>query len=156
MGIEIERKFLVKKDRFQQLVRDLSPERIRQGYLCSDPERTVRVRIKGNKGFLTIKGKTAGISRQEFEYAIPPAEATALLSLCTGPLIEKNRYKLTLGKQLWEIDEFSGDNAGLLVAEAELTDEQQALDIPNWVEQEVTDDARYYNAKLAVHPFSHW
>lgn len=156
MGVEIERKFLVKKDRIKQLVRKLEPERICQGYLCSDPERTVRVRQKGHQGFLTIKGKTAGFSRQEFEYTIPAEEAAALLSLCAGPLIDKNRYTLTLGGQLWEIDEFLGDNAGLLVAEAELTDEQQVLAIPDWIEKEVTADARYYNAKLAVHPYSQW
>lgn len=156
MGVEIERKFLVKADRVPELVRDLSPDRIRQGYLCSDPERTVRVRTKGGKGYLTIKGKTAGISRQEFEYPIPPEEATALLSLCSGPLIEKHRYSLTIKGQLWEIDEFFGDNTGLILAEAELEHEQQSLEIPDWIDKEVTDDIRYYNAKLAVYPYNRW
>lgn len=156
MGMEIERKFLVRPDHLQQLVKDLRPDLIRQGYLCSDPERTVRVRIKGDKGYLTIKGKTAGISRQEFEYTIPQDEAAALLRLCQGPLIEKHRYELTIKDQLWEIDEFFGDNAGLLLAEAELAHEQQPLEIPDWVEKEVTDDPRYYNAKLAVHPYCRW
>lgn len=156
MGVEIERKFLVKAAHLAELVRDLNPDRIRQGYLCSDPERTVRVRTKGDKGFLTIKGKTAGISRQEFEYPIPPEEARALLSLCSGPLIEKNRYRLNIKGQLWEIDEFFGDNTGLLLAEAELDNEEQVLEIPDWIIKEVTDDPRYYNAKLAVHPYGQW
>lgn len=156
MGIETERKFLIKAASFQQLIRGLQPEQIRQGYLCRDPERTVRVRLKAQQGYLTIKGKSSGFSRPEFEYPIPAAEAEAMLKLCEGPLIEKNRYKLYVNDQLWEIDEFFGDNAGLLMAEAELEDEQQALEIPEWIEKEVSEDVRYYNSNLAVFPFKQW
>jgi adenylate cyclase len=156
MGIEIERKFLVKADSWKQQVLELRPELIRQGYLCRDPERTVRVRQKGEKAYLTIKGKTAGMSRQEFEYEIPVAEAQALLLLCKGPLIEKQRYRLLLQGQLWEIDEFSGDNHGLLLAEAELEHEQQKLNLPDWIEKEVTGDIRYYNSNLGINPFCRW
>lgn len=156
MGIETERKFLIKAASFQQLISHLQAEEIRQGYLCSDPERTVRVRLKAQQGYLTIKGKSSGFSRPEFEYPIPAVDAEAMLKLCKGPLIEKNRYKLHSNGQLWEIDEFFGDNAGLLMAEAELEDEQQALEIPEWIEKEVTEDVRYYNSNLAKHPFKQW
>jgi adenylate cyclase len=157
MAVETERKFIVKADRLEAVVRHIEPELIRQGYLCSDAERTVRVRLKGDNAFLTIKGKTSGISRQEFEYPIPVQDAKELLLLlCKGPLIEKKRYHLYLGAQLWEIDEFMGDNQGLLMAEAELEEEEQQLAIPDWVEREVTHDPRYYNARLAENPFLLW
>lgn len=156
MGIEIERKFLLKADNWQQHVAHIKPDLIKQGYLCSDPDRTVRVRLMGKKGYLTIKGKTARMSRQEFEYEIPPQEATELLLLCQGPLIEKNRYKLPVQGQIWELDEFFGENKGLLLAEAELNHEEQKLEVPDWIEKEVTGDLRYYNSNLCLHPFGHW
>lgn len=155
MGKEIERKFLVGPD-WKEQVKGIEPEMIKQGYLCSEPERNVRVRTKGAGAFLTIKGKTEGFSRKEFEYAIPLQEAEELLGMCPSPLIEKQRFTLTIDGQQWEIDEFFGDNKGLLIAEAELESEEQALSIPDWIQQEVTHDKRYYNAQLAQNPYSQW
>lgn len=155
MAKEIERKFLVQPG-WKANIKELSGQQIRQGYLSCDPERTVRVRLKGNMGFLTIKGKTDGISRQEFEYSIPAKDAEALLLLCEGPLIEKERFTFMIGQQQWEVDEFFGDNAGLILAEAELLHEQQALEIPEWITEEVSHDRRYYNAQLSQKPFCSW
>jgi adenylate cyclase len=120
------------------------------------PERTVRVRLLGERAFLTVKGPTAGASRAEFEYAIPPDDARAMLDLCEKPLIEKTRYVVPHGGLVWEIDEFHGANAGLVVAECELASEDQPLDKPDWVGEEVTGDARYYNSSLVARPFSTW
>lgn len=156
MGIEIERKFLLKSSDWKLLEQHIKPAVIRQGYLSSDPERTVRVRIKDQEGFLTIKGVTYGLSRKEFEYVIPASEAEDLLQMCDGPLIEKTRYYIKIGTQLWEIDEFFGDNAGLVLAEAELESENQDLPIPDWVGAEVTKDKRYYNSQLAFNPYIQW
>ncbi len=155
MGKEIERKFLLHPE-WKEQVKGLEAVEIKQGYLCREPERTVRIRIKGEAGFLTIKGKTEGFSRAEFEYAIPKAEAEELLKICPAPLIEKQRFTLLLGSQVWEIDEFFTDNAGLVVAEAELENEAQALELPFWVKEEVTHDKRFYNAQLAQKPFKQW
>lgn len=156
MGIEIERKFLLKSSEWKKLEQFARPSIIRQGYLSSDPERTVRVRLKDELGYLTIKGSTQGLSRKEFEYQIPVAEAEDLLSMCDGPLIEKTRFYIKTGNQLWEIDEFFGDNTGLVLAEAELESEEQALEIPEWVGTEVTKDKRYYNSQLAFKPYIQW
>jgi adenylate cyclase len=154
MNIEIERKFLVKDTTWKEGAGGVT---YRQGYLSSHPERTVRVRTAGGKGFLTIKGKSQGASRSEFEYGIPHDEATRLLDqLCEKPLIEKIRYKILYAGMLWEIDEFGGDNAGLVVAEVELTHEDQSIGLPPWVGTEVTEDPRYYNANLIRNPFSRW
>lgn len=154
MAKEIERKFLIKRELWQ-------PQRpgveIRQGYLSLDPERTVRVRTKGAKGYLTIKGKNQGISRTELEYEIPYEEASQMLEeLCLHPLVEKTRYLEQHGQQLWEIDIFAGDNEGLAVAEAELPSEDTALALPIWIDREVSGEARYYNSSLTRLPYKNW
>ncbi|MGA7278154.1 MAG: CYTH domain-containing protein, partial [Desulfocapsaceae bacterium] len=129
----------------------------RQGYISVSKEHTVRVRIAGEKGFLTIKGGQVGAGRLEFEYAVPPAEAEIMLEqLCIKPLIEKNRYQITYRGSLWEVDEFFGDNQGLVVAEIELRSEDQPFDKPDWIGLEVTGDPRYYNASLISYPYSAW
>lgn len=154
MAVEIERKFLVKSNEWRSLgVGTL----YRQGYVSIDKNNTVRVRVVGNQGYLTLKGITTGYSRLEFEYAIPVADALEMLQhLCHGPLIEKTRYKVILDDLVWEIDEFAGDNQGLIVAEVELSDPDQAIAIPSWVGAEVSGDPRYYNANLIQHPFTQW
>jgi len=130
--------------------------RIKQGYLNSEKERTVRVRIKGEKGFLTVKGKTVNASRLEFEYEIPKSDALQLLKLCERPIIEKIRYEVPLNGNVWEIDEFEGINKGLIMAEVELESENQAFIRPDWIGEEVTSDIRYYNSNLIAYPFSEW
>ena len=131
---------------------------IKQGYLCRDNGITVRVRIKGDKGFLTIKGRRIGISRFEWEKEITVEEALALLEQTDSGCIEKTRHmvKNTDGRHIWEVDEFHGDNEGLVVAEIELADENEPFDIPEWVGDEVTDDKRYYNAQLLQNPYKNW
>jgi CYTH domain-containing protein len=154
MPIEIERKFLVVSEGWRHGV---TGTLFRQGYLCTDPERTVRVRLAGDRGTLTIKGKTEGISRAEFEYPIPAAEVADMLDrLCLRPLIEKKRYRLEHAGRVWEIDEFFGDNEGLILAEVELESEEALLELPPWIGREVSDDPRYYNASLVQHPYSKW
>ena len=152
MGIEIERKFLVSGDAW----RNNSGVPYRQGYLNRDKARTVRVRIAGDTAFLTIKGKSTGATRAEFEYPVPLEDAQALLALCDGPLIEKTRYIVLYAGHRWEVDEFAGDNAGLVVAELELSAEDEAFEHPAWLGTEVTHDARYFNSNLATHPFRVW
>ena len=156
MSVEIERKFLVADTSAQALWRGAPGVAYRQGYLNRDKIRTVRVRIAGDAGFLTVKGVSVGATRAEFEYAIPLADAQALLALCDGPLIEKTRHVLVHQGTRWEVDEFAGDNAGLVVAEVELQSEAQAFDLPGWLGEEVTQDARYFNSNLASRPFSIW
>ena len=154
MGKEIERKFLVKGDSWKSLAKGT---RYRQGYLNSVKERTVRVRTVGDKGFLTIKGITTGASRTEYEYPIPVPDAEGMLNdLCEKPLIEKNRYKIKDRNLTWEVDEFFGENQGLIVAEVELESEGQAYEKPAWVGEEVTGDPRYFNANLIKHPYTKW
>lgn len=154
MGIEIERKFLVICNAWRDLAVGID---YRQGYLCASGDRTVRVRIAGDKAFLTIKGKSNGISRMEFEYAIPLEDARVLLEeLCEQPIIEKKRYRINYQGFVWEVDEFFGANAGLLVAEIELAEEEQVFEKPSWVGAEVSDDRRYSNAGLVKYPFSCW
>ena len=153
MAKEIERKYLVTNQDW----RSGEATEYRQGYLSLDKERTVRVRIAGTAAYLTVKGITRGTTRQEFEYPIPLHDANKMLaSLCHRPLIEKRRYRLRHGELDWEIDEFFGDNAGLVVAEVELESEDQAFDRPDWLGREVSDDPRYYNASLVQHPFCRW
>jgi len=152
MGIEIERKFLVANDEW----RDASAVYFYQGYLSREKGRTVRIRIAGEQAFLTIKGATSGISRSEFEYEIPVVDAKQMFSLCDGPLIEKYRRKISYEGMTWEVDEFLGENLGLVVAEIELESEQQAFAKPSWLGEEVTDDDRYYNSNLSLHPFNRW
>lgn len=154
MAVEIERKFLVNKELWQPSGPGV---KIRQGYLSLEPERTVRVRTKGEKAYLTIKGKNKGLSRLELEYEIPVAEAEQLLDeLCLRPLIEKNRYLEEFQGKIWEIDEFFGDNAGLLVAEVELDKEDAEVATPEWIAAEVSGDSRYYNSSLIQHPYTKW
>lgn len=152
MGIEIERKFLVTGTAWRQG----AGVRLSQGYLNRDKERTVRVRLAGEKAFLTIKGVSVGACRAEFEYEIPAGDAEQLLKLSDGPVIEKIRRVVQLEGDTWEVDEFLGDNAGLVVAEIELQSEGQAFARPDWLGPEVTHDARYFNSSLATKPFSGW
>ncbi len=154
MGVEIERKFLLAGDAWRALA---TPSLLRQGYLNADPARTVRVRIEGQSAWLTIKSKSAGAARGEWEYPIPLKEAAELLDhLCERPLIEKYRRRIAFQGHTWEVDEFLGENAGLAVAEIELSDETEAFAKPDWVGEEVTGDARYYNSSLIRLPFSKW
>lgn len=154
MGIEIERKFLVTDEGWRQQA--TKQTRFSQGYLSRDPARTVRVRIAGDAAFLTIKGATRGATRAEFEYAVPLADAQALLALCDGPVVEKIRHLCPHEGMTWEVDEFLGANAGLVVAEIELVSESQSFASPAWLGAEVTGDGRYVNANLAVSPFTSW
>lgn len=156
MKQEIERKFLVKGDFMREAVESI---RIAQGYLSSVPERTVRIRIQGEDGFLTIKGGsgTNGISRCEWETAIPLPEAKELLALCEPGIIDKTRYIIpTVNGRAWEVDRFHGDNESLIVAEIELGSEEEAFDKPSWLGEEVTGDPRYYNAALTKNPYKNW
>ena len=152
MGIEIERKFLVVGDGWRR------GEGVpyAQGYLNRDPSRTVRVRIAGARAFLTVKGISQGATRQEFEYEIPVADARQLLELSDGPVVRKTRRLVEHAGSTWEVDEFEGDNAGLVVAELELESEAQAYARPDWLGREVTDDPRYYNSNLATNPYRNW
>ncbi|QDW21892.1 CYTH domain-containing protein [Flavobacterium sp. KBS0721] len=154
--VEIERKFLVKSDDFKEQA--FTQNNIAQGYLSSIPERTVRVRIKGNKGFITIKGigQQGGMSRFEWENEIPLGEAQELLKLCEKGKIEKTRFEVQSGKHIFEIDEFYGENEGLIMAEIELGSETESFEKPDWLGEEVTNDKRYYNAYLSKNPFKSW
>lgn len=154
--IEIERKFLVTSEEFK--AEAFTSHEIAQGYLNSNPERTVRVRIKGEKGFLTIKGKgnASGMSRFEWEKEIPVDEARQLLHLCENGVIEKTRFEVKKGNHIFEVDEFYGDNLGLIVAEIELGSESESFEKPHWLGQEVTNDERYYNAYLSQNPYKKW
>nr|WP_315161397.1 CYTH domain-containing protein [uncultured Flavobacterium sp.] len=154
--IEIERKFLVSSDAFK--TKAFKENTIAQGYLNSAPERTVRVRIKGDKGFLTIKGisNASGLSRFEWEKEIPVEEAKKLLVLCEKGVIDKTRFEVKVGNHIFEVDEFHGENKGLTVAEVELQSETETFEKPDWLGEEVTNDNRYYNAYLSNHPFTGW
>lgn len=154
--IEIERKFLVKSNDFKEVA--FTQHKIAQGYLSSIPERTVRVRIKGQKGFITIKGisNQGGMSRFEWENEIPLDEAQELLKLCEKGKIEKTRYEVKIGKHIVEVDEFYGENEGLIMAEIELESEDEVFEKPEWLGVEVTSDTRYYNAYLSKNPFKDW
>lgn len=154
MGQEIERKFLVSSNSWQG---DAPGELFRQGYLNTHKERTVRVRQKGERAWLTIKGLSRGATRSEYEYEIPAADAAEMLdALCERPLIEKTRYRVPFAGHTWEIDEFHGANAGLVLAEVELDSEDESLSLPPWVGDEVTGDARYFNANLVAQPYAQW
>jgi adenylate cyclase len=155
MALEIERKFLLKHDGWRTLAHDA--QRLRQGYLNNEQRCSVRVRTSADHAWLNIKSATLGAQRQEFEYEIPLADADELLdSLCLKPLIEKTRYLVSIGEHIWEIDEFDGDNAGLIVAEIELDDPDEVFAKPDWLGEEVTHDVRYYNTSLSRHPFNAW
>ena len=155
MAIEIERKFLIINDSW----RSLGLGKVyKQGYIATaDKMKTIRVRIIGEEAYLTIKSKTEGISRNEFEYPIPLEDAQIMLdTLCDRPFIDKIRYKINYDNLLWEIDEFQGENQGLIIAEVELENENQIINIPDWVGEEVSHDSRYYNVNLAKHPYQKW
>tara|TARA_B110000503_G_scaffold124024_1_gene190195 strand:- start:1000 stop:1464 length:465 start_codon:yes stop_codon:yes gene_type:complete len=154
MAQEIERKFRVANDDWRAMA--TSSSSLKQGYLSSSAEATVRVRLEDNLGTVTIKSKTNGITRNEFEYAIPAQEAKELLMLCSGPLIEKIRYRIPQENHTWEIDVFEGDNDGLIIAEIELTSEEDYFAKPQWLGEEVSGDSRYYNSNLATHPYVNW
>ena len=161
MGIEIERKFLVVGDAWR--AQASRRQRMAQGYLndaaslqSGTQKASVRVRIAGEQAALNLKSRELGASRQEFEYAIPLADAEALLALCVGGTIDKTRHYVTVGAHLWEVDEFHGDNAGLVVAEIELGEVDEAFEKPSWAGAEVTDQARYYNLALSARPFAAW
>ncbi|MBW4459243.1 MAG: CYTH domain-containing protein [Nodosilinea sp. WJT8-NPBG4] len=154
MGQEIERKFLVVGDSWRQ---GAQGELMCQGYIPTQDARTVRVRQVGDRAYITLKGPAVGLVRPEFEYPIPVADAQIILAtLCQPPLIEKTRYRLPLGNVVWEIDEFLGENQGLIVAEVELTSADQVVDLPVWIGAEVSYDPRYQNSNLARHPFRSW
>lgn len=154
MAREIERKFLVQGTEWK---RNGPGVAFRQGYLCATVERVVRVRLEGTQGLLTVKGPTLGTTRLEFEYDIPYADAACMLDeLCERPLIEKTRFTVSVGRHVWEIDEFHGDNAGLVVAEIELSAPDEPFERPPWLGREVSDDPRYFNANLIRYPFAQW
>ncbi|MEZ7498245.1 CYTH domain-containing protein [Flavobacterium sp. Arc3] len=154
--IEIERKFLVTSDAYKKEA--FSQNRIKQGYLSSVSERTVRIRTKGDKAYITIKGVSneTGMSRFEWEKEIPVDEAENLLLLCQKGVIDKTRFEVKIGKHIYEVDEFYGENKGLIVAEIELKYESEPFEKPNWLGQEVTNDNRYYNSNLSINPFTNW
>ena len=161
MGIEIERKFLVTGDGWRMAAHEVVP--MAQGYINDQAamdsgaqKASVRVRIQGDQAYLNLKSRELGHTRQEFDYPIPVADARALLALCVGGLIDKRRHLVRHGGHLWEVDEFLGDNAGLVVAEIELDDAGEAFERPDWLGVEVTDDARYYNLALASRPYRDW
>lgn len=153
MASEIERKFLVSDDAWND---GSTGVRIAQGYLSLDPERSVRVRLAGENAWITVKGRTQGLTRAEFEYPIPPADARDLLDICLPSVIDKTRHRIHFGGHLWEIDVFHGANEGLVIAEVELDDESASPELPPWLGAEVSSDFRYFNASLAVSPFSHF
>ncbi|MBD5341392.1 MAG: CYTH domain-containing protein [Bacteroides sp.] len=146
MGLEIERKFLVKNDSFKDIA--ISHSNIRQGYLSREPERTVRIRIKDDRGFITVKGKNSGAVRLEFEYEIPFADAEKMLGLCSGKILDKTRYNVKFGGYLWEIDVFHGLDEQLTVAEIELPSADASFEMPDFIGEEVTGNPRYYNSML--------
>lgn len=154
--IEIERKFLIISDAYK--VEAFKSTRIIQGFLNTDKERTVRVRLKGDKGFITVKGKSNnnGLSRFEWEKEISKPDAESLLKLCEKGIIDKTRYEVKVGKHIFEVDEFSGDNEGLTIAEVELNSEDESFIKPDWLGEEVTGQIKYYNSQLSKEPFNTW
>lgn len=153
MPVEIERKFLTKDSSWKE---GSEGTLYRQGYLSREKGRTVRVRIAGPKAWITIKGAAEGCSRPEFEYAIPAEDAAELFRLCDGPLVEKTRHRVPFEGLVWEVDEFHGENDGLVVAEVELQSPDQHVPLPSWIGTEVTGDRRYDNSSLSVRPYSGW
>jgi CYTH domain-containing protein len=155
MGVEIERKFLVDHEKWKRLVKPAGTH-YRQGYLLNDDHRTIRIRITDKQGFITFKGASSGISRKEYEYKIPIEDGVELLDEFAVSEVEKIRYKITHVGKLWEIDEFLGDNEGLIMAEIELKSEDEQFELPEWITHDVSDDDRYYNSSLSIHPFKKW
>lgn len=155
MGLEIERKFLVDAEKWRALKKPKGVN-YRQGYLVDNKDLTLRVRIAGNQGYITIKGATTGITRKEFEQKIPAAQAVEMLNSFAASSVEKIRHKIKVGGKVWEVDDFKGDNEGLLMAEIELKSENEHFEKPDWVTIEVSDDNRYYNSSLSKNPFKNW
>lgn len=155
MGLKIERKFLVRQEVWQHIEKPQG-KLYRQGYLSTDPQKTIRVRLAETEAYLTIKGITVGMVRPEYEYAIPPQDAADLLDHFTVSELSKVRYRIPFAGKVWEVDEFLGENRGLIVAEIELETESEAITLPYWVAEEVTNDARYYNANLSTVPYQQW
>jgi adenylate cyclase len=155
MATEIEHKYLVNSELWLKVVPDKSVE-IKQGYLLTDPNKTVRVRTKGQVGYITIKGKTIGASRPEFEYEIPLADANQLITNFCSNVIEKTRHYVFYKNNTWEVDVFDGLNQGLIVAEIELNSEEELYQKPDWVTKNITDDTQYANSNLSIKPFSTW
>ena len=155
MGVEIERKFLVDHEKWRKL-KKAAGTHYHQGYLLDGSSCTIRIRLAGSKGFITIKGSSSGITRKEFEYKLPAADAAELIKGFAGSSVEKIRYKIKFAGKLWEIDEFLGDNEGLIMAEIELKSENEEFEKPAWITSEVSHDNRYYNSKLAKNPFKNW
>lgn len=156
MGIEIERKFLLLNEEWKNCIGFLGGQRIVQGYLNKDKNRTVRVRTKGVCGYITVKGVTTGATRAEYEYEIPSKDAIEMLKMCDGNLIEKTRYTKFHNNDIWEIDVFEGKNEGLVVAEVELESEKKKLVLPEWIGEEVTYQPKYFNSSISNHPFKSW
>ena len=155
MAVEIERKFLVKNEQWRESV--IAETRLRQGYLTTGEGSTVRVRIDGERAYLTVKGATVGIRRFEFEYEIPLPDAELLLEqVALKPQVEKIRYQVRCGKHIWDLDLFLGENHGLVLAEIELEAENETFELPGWAGEEVSDDPRYHNSNLVTHPFREW
>lgn len=155
MGKEIERKFLLDRDKWLEVDKPKG-QHFRQGYILTDPNKTIRVRTTETKGFLTIKGISTGASRLEYEYEIPLTEASELLDNFATSELEKIRYVVTHKEKVWEIDEFLGNNFGLMIAEIELTSEDEEFELPEWIDKEVTEEQRYYNSNLTITPFKDW
>lgn len=153
MAVETERKFLVSGDAWRSLGEPVS---YAQGYLARGGGVTVRIRIAGEKAFLTVKGPVEGISRPEFEYPVPVEDAREMLKLCKDPVIEKTRTRIPHASHVWEVDEFGGQNRGLIIAEVELSSPDEEVTLPPWIDAEVTGDPRYFNSNLAVHPYRDW
>lgn len=155
MGVEIERKYLIDIQKWKDAYKDEHHD-IQQGYILNSPDKVVRIRIYGNKGFITIKGIVEGISRPEFEYEIPFEDAMTLLDKFCTTKVKKTRHKVLYKGKTWEVDEFKDDNNGLYIAELELKDQNEEFELPEWIDKEVTGDKRYYNSYLSIHPFSSW
>ncbi len=155
MALEIERKFLVDHTKWSELPKP-EGKAYRQGYLNDEPEKTVRVRIAGDKGYITIKGPTVNTVRKEFEFEIPAVDAKEILELFSPRQVEKTRYRILFNQKIWEVDVFGGENEGLVMAEIELSYAGENVAIPSWISKEVTDDSRYYNSYLASNPYISW
>ncbi|MDN5285512.1 MAG: hypothetical protein JWR38_1786 [Mucilaginibacter sp.] len=155
MGIEIERKFLVDAIQWQQLSKPVGTN-FKQGYIVNDATKTIRIRVTDQYACLTFKGETLGFTRSEYEYTIPIEDGIEMLDKFAGPIIQKTRYCINFENKLWEVDVFSGDNEGLIVAEIELEQENEQFKLPHWVTQEVTGQEKYYNSNLSAHPFKEW
>jgi len=155
MGQEIERKYLTDKEKWQNVIKP-DGQLYRQGYILTDPKKTIRIRLTDASGFLTIKGLSVGATRLEYEYTIPPEEAKELLDNFSVSELSKIRYKINHNNKIWEVDEFLGANLGLIIAEIELTSEDEYFDLPEWVGKEVTGEEKYYNSNLTIKPYKNW